>query len=354
MGGSLGLAIRSSNPSIRVIGVDQPGILETALKRGAISEGHQTMSDAVCDADITFIATPPAASLNVLKNIALRVKSGSIVSDMSSVKCPIEKIAGQSLPDDVLFVGGHPMTGSEKVGIRYADALLFENATYVLCPGPIADGLNNIYSRFTSLLSSTGARLLEMDAQKHDRIAARVSHVPQLLSVLLVNLASRSRKTDPELLDLAAGGFRDMTRIASSPFPMWKDILDGNRHEILQALKSFEKSLSGLRQNISSLNFEAIRECFRDAEHARDFISVDRKGFLHPLADVYVVTSDRPGALVDITGALFRAELSIKDIELLRIREGTGGTFRIGFDTSPEADSAVEVLSNNGFSAYRL
>jgi len=353
MGGSLGLALRNADPTLTITGVDSSETLAVALQRGAITHGEARVEDAVKEADFVVIATPSSTGLSVLKELSKHVKEGAVVTDMCSVKGPIVALAKKALPDSVLFVGGHPMTGSERSGIRYADGLLFENATYVLCCAPESKASEG-YHRLAQLISLTGARILELDAEKHDRIAARVSHLPQLLSVLLVNTAGRARKSDPETLSLAAGGFRDMTRIASSPFPMWRDILEENREEVGLALTQMEADISQLKTNLSDLDFEAIREQFHQAEQTRDFIPSDRKGFLKPLSDVFVFTSDRPGALVDITSTLFNASLSIKDIELLRIREGTGGTFRLGFHESTEADQAVSALIENGFSAYRL
>ena len=355
MGGSMGLALRAADPTIEVIGVDSESTLEAALSRGAISRGTSDMLTAVSEADVILISAPPEPSLFILEQIKGHVKPGAVVSDMCSVKTPIVEKADSLFSEDVLFVGGHPMTGSERNGIRHANGVLFENATYVLCCDKThRERLPQAYARLTMLLSHSGARIIEMSAQKHDRIAARVSHLPQLLSVLLMNLASSSRDRDPELLLLAAGGFRDMTRIASSPYPMWRDILMENQTEVVSALEELENQLSTLRSKIASSDFEFVGQRFHDAEQTRDFIPIDRKGFLKPLADVFVFTSDRPGALVEITTSLFKADLSIKDIELLRIREGTGGTFRLGFHTATEANKAVEVLNGTGISAYRL
>ena len=355
MGGSMGLALRAADPSIEVIGVDSESTLEAARSRDAISHGATDLRVAVSDADVILICTPPEPSLSILEQIRGHVKPGTVISDMSSVKTPIVDLASRLFGDDVLFVGGHPMTGSERNGIRHANGVLFENATYVLCcDEKHKQQLPEAYVRLTTLISLSGARIIQMSAQKHDRIAARVSHLPQLLSVLLMNLASNSRAQDPELLLLAAGGFRDMTRIASSPYPMWQDILMENQREVVKALEELESQLTTLKNRIASSDFEFVGQCFHEAEQTRDFIPIDRKGFLKPLADVFVFTSDRPGALVDITTSLFKADLNIKDIELLRIREGTGGTFRLGFHTAVEANRAVEVLSGTGISAYRL
>jgi prephenate dehydrogenase len=352
MGGSLGLALREHNPQLDITGWDAADTLDTALRLGAINRAAESLEEAVRDADLVILATPLNTAVGLLEDMAPFLPAGAWVHDLCSVKKPIADAAERYLPSNV-HVGGHPMTGSEKAGIRHADPALYENATYVLCP-PDEPIDTQRYQSLQSLLQSTGARLIEMTPEAHDRVASRVSHLPQMLSVLLVNLAADSRSRDPEVLRLAAGGFRDMTRIASSPFRMWSDILEGNREEAVAALRSFSDHLTELTRDLEAGNLDAIGERFRGAEQTRNFIPADSKGFLKPLADVFVFTPDRPGALVELTTTLYRAELSIKDIELLRIRENTGGTFRLGFDTASEAEKAVSALQTAGFTAYRL
>ena len=352
MGGSLGLSLKVARPEVQVTGWDMPGALETALQRGAIDRAAVSLQDAVEGADVVVLATPLSATLSIVEDLKGHISPEVWIHDLCSVKGPVADHVETHLGHD-RFLGGHPMTGSEKSGIRSADAALYENATYVLCAG--ADMPRDAsFEALVRLLEATGALLLELDADVHDRIAAHVSHVPQLLSVLLVNLADNACKKDPDVLRLAAGGFRDMTRIAGSPFPMWEDILDANRAEVQGALHSFRDLLNALIEDLDQTRFAAIGERFHSAEQTRDFIPSDGKGFLKPLADVFVFTADRPGALVALTGALHQAELSIKDIELLRIRENRGGTFRLGFETSEEAQQAIKVLSEAGFTAYRL
>lgn len=352
MGGSLGLALKSVRPDLRIRGWDAPGSLEMARQRGAIDVAAPDLEACVRGADLVILATPLSATMQIIDDLAGLLEPETWLHDLCSVKGPVADRVEASLGHD-RFLGGHPMTGSEKSGIRFADGALYENATYVLCPGP---GMprDASFEAVLDLLGSTGARLLELDTQVHDRIAAHVSHVPQLLSVLLVNLADQAKRQDPDVLRLAAGGFRDMTRIAGSPFPMWEDILAANGSEITAALRAFQELLADLLKDMDAQDFPEIGSRFHQAEQTRDFIPTDGKGFLKPLADVFVFTADRPGALVALTSALYDAELSIKDIELLRIRENRGGTFRLGFDTSDEAVRAISVLTEAGFTAYRL
>lgn len=352
MGGSLGLALRERHQEVQITGWDAADTLETALRRGAITKAASSLQEAVQQTELVILATPLNTAINLMEEMAPWLPADAWIHDLCSVKKPVAEAARRFLPDHT-HVGGHPMTGSEKAGIRHADAALYENATYVVCP-PEGGVDPAKYASLQSILQSTGARLLEMTPEAHDRVASRVSHLPQMLSVLLVNLAAESRQQDPEVLRLAAGGFRDMTRIASSPFRMWSDILEGNREEASAALEAFSTLLADMAKDLHAGNLDAIGERFRVAEQTRNFIPADSKGFLKPLADVFVFTPDRPGALVELTTTLFQANLSIKDIELLRIRENTGGTFRLGFDTAQEAEQAVAALQAAGVTAYRL
>lgn len=351
MGGSLGLAIRSRFPSLTVAGWDDPATLQTAVRNGAISRAGTTLANAVQHADLIVVCTPVGAALDVLDELAEHVPDRCVITDIGSVKRPIAQHAERVLPASVLFVGGHPMTGSEKSGVEHANALLYENATWIVTPPP---GDDPRYHSLVSFLGQLDARIMELPADRHDAIAARVSHLPQLLAVLLVNAISADRTTYPELLEMAAGGFRDMTRIASSPFAMWRDILATNDREIHAVLSSFSDRLHTLSTAIRDGDLPSIAASFNDAEQTRDFVPSDRKGFLHPLSNIYVFADDKPGALVRITSTLFTARINIRDIELLRIREGTGGTFRLGFVSPEHALSAVDALTDVGIRAYRL
>jgi prephenate dehydrogenase len=248
------------------------------------------------------------------------------------------------------------MAGKEHNGVAYADALLFENATYVLCPpsGYDTETFAETFSDFVELIQQTGARVLVLDPQRHDRIAATVSHVPQLVAVALMNLAARSDEEDGAFLRMGAGGFRDMTRIASSPFGMWGDILDANHEAVATALDQLIEILRSQQRELQKPSSARLANDFEAARAVRRTIPKDMKGFLRPLVDVYVYAIDRPGFLAHLTRTLYDAGLNIKDMELLKIREGTGGTFRVSFADGTDADRGVETLNANGYTAYRL
>jgi prephenate dehydrogenase len=347
IGGSLGLALKASGSDIVVCGCDEADVLKVALRRGAIDTLAATPEKAVADADIVVLATPLASALKVLPRIAPHLKVNAVVTDVGSVKQPIGQHASRHLPEHVSFVGGHPMTGSEKRGIEHADALLFENAVYALCPQTsTAAGFEAV----STMVETVGARVLVLEAKAHDTAAARISHIPQLLAICLVNQMAG----DAVSAQLAAGGFRDMTRIASSSFSMWRDIIVANQGSILDELARFSASLERLRNRIAESDMDAVEARFQMASDLRSTVPASSKGFLKPLSDVFVYTSDQPGALLRITGTLSDQNADIKDIELLKIREGTGGTFRLGFSGDEAAENAVDILSRAGFHAYRL
>lgn len=354
IGGSLGLVWKKRLTGIHIIGFDNKSVLDAARRRGAIDTSAASLEEAVREADVVVLAAPLGTIVATLRDIVPFLKPGALVTDVGSVKRPVLDQAIEVLPKHAVFVGGHPMAGSERRGVEYADAFLFENATYVLCPKDDVEDLTQDQPQFVELIRATGARLLVLDADRHDRIAATVSHLPQMIAVALITYAADRNEHDDAFLKLAAGGFRDMTRIASSPFEVWRHILVANHGPILDALAGCMTTLQKLRGRLGTEDLDALEQSFHAARTARESIPRDTKGFLHPLADVYVYAEDRPGELLSIARILHQSSLNIKDIELLKIREGTGGAFRIGFADSRSAEAAVDALAAADYHAYRL
>ena len=201
-----------------------------------------------------------------------------------------------------------------------------------------------------ALLKSIGARVLTMDAREHDRVAAAISHLPQLIAVSLMDNAARKNERNPAFLQLAAGGFRDMTRIASSPFYVWKDILSNNRDETRRALREFEKLLEQFRKGLYQSSLSDVGKKFLRAKSFRDSIPKNTKGFIHSLHDLFVWVDDKPGTLATMTAALFRSGININDIELLKVREGQGGTFRLSFEVCGNGTFGGEIAAGKRLS----
>lgn len=339
MGGSLALAIRRFCPEIETVGIDFLQVLEKARKLGAIDRGYPPaqLEEGVAEADYVFLATPIRKIIRLIKEVSPLLKEGAVISDLGSTKAEICQAAERSVPNDVCFIGGHPLSGSEGRGIDHADPFLFQNAFYILTP---LEGVDEQAERLAHLLERLGAIILYLDPQAHDRIVAYTSHLPQLLAVGLTNLVG-----EEGYLHMAAGGFRDLTRVASSPYEIWEEILGTNIAPIQEALDALIRELSMLRERLGG---GGLREGFAEAARRRAGIPRNSKGFLGAFPRITVLVPDRPGALAEITAALAKDGINIKDIELLKVREWVGGTFQLHFETRDEAQQAAKIL--NGIS----
>ena len=345
IGGSLGLAIRRKNENTKVIGVSSSAAIKSALEIGAITEGcgYEELGNAVRYADLIFLCTPINRIKGLLTTLSSSLEPGILVTDVGSTKRVIGHHARDVLPEGVHFIGGHPMTGSEKRGVNAADPFLFQNAIYVLCPA--VNVPEELVKHFSDFLNEIGARVVIMDAELHDSIAAAVSHLPQMIAVTLVNMVGKETTDSAPYLQLAAGGFRDMTRIASSPFSMWDDICNTNADAIKKAVDTFIDNLSCLKDLIGT---KALGDDFEKANSTRANIPKDTKGFVKTLFEVLVVVEDKPGIIAQIASELARENINIKDIEILKVREGEGGTLRLAFDLEEEALGVVELLNRIG------
>ena len=352
IGGSLAMAWKERRPDLTIMGWDRPDVLASAQERGIVDKVAPSMKDTVVQADVVVLATPLATIEALIQELAGWLRPNTIVTDVGSVKTPILAAVQQHWEADQVFIGGHPMAGSEQGGLANADAFLFENASYVLCPGRHRD--TSAYHSVAELVEATGARVLKMDAARHDYAAACISHVPQMLAIALMGLATPREQSDEAILQLAAGGFRDMTRIASSPYSLWEPILRANKKDINTALSELIDKLAAMKDVLEQEKMAELAPLFEQARSVRETIPKAFKGFVDPLADVYVYAKDHPGVLSHITSTLFNDNISIKDIELLKVREGTGGAFRLSFLDDQTANAAVATLEAAGCRAYRL
>lgn len=334
IGGSLAKAFKSANQDIFISAFDKAEVISSALDEKVIDEKINSIEDSSV-ADFIFICFPADLSLSYLENLAPVIKQNSIISDVCGLKQVFDE-KWNSLQSKGEYAGGHPMTGKEEGGYKNSDPLLFENAVYILADKKISSPL---YPQLIELIKTTGARIKFLSPALHDKIIAFVSHLPQLLAVTLVNSIP-----DDSFLDFAAGGFRDMTRIASSKFEIWEPILRLNEKSISIAMEEFENHLKNIRSSY------AKGEYFESARKRRDEIPKNTKGFISSLYDLYVFVKDEPGVLSRITTAAFEAGINIKDIELLKIREGTGGTFRLSFASLEVRDRAKNIFIELGFS----
>ncbi len=347
IGGSLAAALKRKKLAVKIIGIDHKDVIDKALSQGLINQGYELnlIDKALEEAELIILATPIKGILELLSTIGDIIKNAALVTDVGSTKDEIVYAAHKYLPDGVHFLGGHPMTGAEKSGLDNADPFLFENAVYILTENqsvPI-----ELVEKLVNTLEAVGAKIIFLPAKLHDEIAAVVSHLPQILAVTLMQYASRLNLDNSVYLKLAAGGFRDMTRVASSPYAVWADILKSNKENIVSTIEQFIDELTTVKEML--LIPGKMESLFAKAAKNRLSIPKDTRGFLKPQYDISVVVEDTPGVFASISSTLFNEKINIKDVEVLKIREGDGGTMRLAFESETDRERAIAHLLNIGF-----
>jgi prephenate dehydrogenase len=271
IGGSLGLALKEKKPNFKIVGIDKQEIIEKAIARGAIDEGTVNLEKGIKEADIVIIATPVKTIINLLTQINPFLKKGCIVTDTGSTKQQIVRKANKVLSKDIFFIGGHPMAGSEEYGIESANPHLFQDKTYILTPTKKSNlvAIENI----SSLIKMIGAKRLILDSLEHDRIVGTVSHLPQIMAVSLINMVSElvQKENNNNYFKAVGEGFKDITRIASSPYKIWEDICDTNQENILEMIQEFRNYLGVIEDKLKNKP-NSLKEEFQKASKLREFL----------------------------------------------------------------------------------
>lgn len=353
IGGSLGLALRRRAGLERVVGYDVDlKMTDAALALGAVDKGALSLQEATAGADVVFLCTPLSAIVPVAREIASMLSPGAILSDVGSTKAQITTAVTKLMPPDVCFVGGHPMAGSERGGIMSADPYLFENAVYVLTP-PTGNEqvVQDAVRRLTDLIQCTGAEVVTMDPKRHDQIVAAVSHLPHAVAACLANAVAPAADKDPALLALAAGGFRDTTRVASGDPKLWVDIFRYNREPVLAQAQLMAAALQAFIAALEADSPSRLENFLQRAKKLRDQVTVSSKGIVKPVTELVVQVADKPGAIAEVAQTLAEHDINIVDIEILRVREGEGGALRIAVSDLPAAQRAVDLLQKRDMMA---
>src|SRR5208282_189609 len=265
LGGSWGLALKRSGFTGRIVGCARRAeTREEALSKGVIDEGFANVAETVHGADLVILATPVAVILDHLPRLQPHLSPQALITDVGSTKRRICERGAELYAQRPLFLGGHPMAGKERSGLENADARLFENARYVLTPAKPEDLDDARVQSFGALVAAVGARPLTSDPATHDLAVAYLSHLPQLLSSGLASLIEEKHTDEDLFLELAASGFRDVTRLADSPYSVWRDICLTNTENIQMALDALIQKL------------ESIRVHLGDRELEREFLAAHR------------------------------------------------------------------------------
>jgi prephenate dehydrogenase len=286
---------------------------------------------------VTFIATPAGA---VAEEAAAALERSGVVTDVAGIKGPI-----LAKVDHPRFIGGHPMAGSEQDGVEGADPDMFEGATWVLTPAANTDP--SAFATVRSAVVTLGANVVELPAARHDDLVALVSHVPHLTAATLMNLAADTALEHATLLRLAAGGFRDMTRIAAGEPAIWPDVCVDNRSAILDGLDRLVGALSQVRDIVASGSRSEMLALLERAREARINLPAGTPS-PETTAEVRVPVPDRPGVLAEVTTLLGEMAINIHDLEIAHSAEGDRGVLVLVVD-AVAAESVRRALLDRGY-----
>lgn len=270
IGGSFALALKEAGVAGRILGFDlDEHNLAQALQLGIIDHACSG-AEELSDADLIFLATPVLAMAAALTAIAPHLKPGAILTDGGSVKGAVISILEPILPPNLHYVPGHPISGTERSGATAAFATLYRGKRCILTPTERTDP--QALAQVTALWQAVGCEVMLMDAEKHDRILAAISHLPHMVAYALVNAVGAYDRYEENILLYSAGGFRDFTRIASSDPTMWRDIALTNRDALLEMIERFEADLAGLKEAIRTADGPALHSYFLRSKLNRDAI----------------------------------------------------------------------------------
>ncbi|SES33661.1 prephenate dehydrogenase [Psychrobacillus sp. OK032] len=346
IGGSLALGLKRNN-DVKIIGYDaNTHALRTAKRIGVIDEMAVYMKDAAGFADIIIFATPVNETIRLMNELShWQLKKHVIVTDTGSTKNEIMKAALTLKEQGITFIGGHPMAGSHKSGVEAARAHLFENAYYLLTPFPNEN--KEEVNILTNLLQVTKAKIVQVNAEEHDHMTAVVSHFPHLVAASLVHQLAGENERYPFTKQLAAGGFRDITRIASSNPIMWRDITVQNRLELSNQLQMWTEEMIRLQNLLLHADEKDIESYFQTAKKVRDELPITAQGAMFTVYDLYVDVPDYPGVISEVTGYLAKDRISITNLRIVETRVDVFGILVISFQTIEDRAKAVECIAKN-------
>jgi prephenate dehydrogenase len=253
IGGSFALALKKHGYKGTIVGSDREAVLQRALARGVVDRAVDRPEEAISGSDLVLLAAPVGAIVDLIERIGPLLPPDALLSDTGSTKAEIVSRAKAVFGAQAAqrFLGGHPMAGKENSGVEFADATLFDNAVwFLISDGDPAGELTGKAQELRELVKMISARPLQMDVDRHDRLCAWISHLPQMISTALAATLEEEFGDDPELHSIGGRALREMTRISSSSYSMWRDIAHTNTENIQEALLQLEQRLAYIRENL--------------------------------------------------------------------------------------------------------
>ena len=347
IGGSIARGLKRSAPDIQIMAYMRTREkLEQAHADGIVDLILDGVDEHLSECDIIFLCTPVEFNESYLRQIRPFLKEGAIVTDVGSTKTSIHETVA-ALGMESCFVGGHPMAGSEKTGYESSTDHLLENAYYIITPTPHTPA--SYTDRMVDVAKAIGALPLVLDYHRHDFIVAAISHLPHLIASSLVNLVHDCDSEDQMMKRLAAGGFKDITRIASSSPVMWEQICMTNTENILVLLKRYITSLESICDALENHNGDAIYKMFEESGKYRSTFPNRGQGPIERDYSFCVDVLDEPGSISVLSAILAAKGISVKNIGINHSREEGEGALRISFYKEDKKNEAAELLRSHNY-----
>src|SRR3984957_4819401 len=276
IGGSLGLALRERKFTGRIVGCDREAALAKAKKRGAIDDGTTEPGDAVRGSQVIVLATPVLAIVDLIERLGPVLPAKALLTDVGSTKTAVVERAVKVFGKNAgkRFLAGHPMAGKESSGVDYAAADLFQGAVWCLTPLAGQNLNEGLFAEFSGWIDQIGARIAMLPAEEHDRLCAWISHVPQMISTALAAALVEEFGAEAPLLLAGGRALQEMTRIAASPYSMWRDVAVSNKKNLETALWKVEQRLAHIRENLAT---RQLAEEFEQAHALRKSVPKKRE-----------------------------------------------------------------------------
>lgn len=350
IGGSLAKAIKYYYPLATVMAHTRSRrTTDYALAEGIIDEAYDHVSREFSRCDYIFLCAPVEANAAYLAQLKPLLKESCILTDAGSTKTDIHEHVA-ALDMEAYFVGGHPMAGSEKTGIENAKRLLLENAYYIITPS--AKVSEDKVKKYTELVASLKALPLVLDYHEHDFVTAAISHLPHIIASTLVNLVHDEDTPNETMRTVAAGGFKDITRIASSSPEMWEQICTTNAGNIITVLDAYIKSLENVRSHLKGRDGAAIHQLFADSREYRNSFSDLPSGPLKKVYMLYCDMVDEAGGIAALAALLAKGGISLRNIGIVHNREFEEAVLRVEFYEEEALKKAVELLRKYHYTVY--
>lgn len=350
IGGSIARGIRRVFPNYKIIGLDEEQeTMQKALKEGIIDTIATDCKRDFSDCSYVFLCAPVQYNIIYLKDLKDSIRKDCILTDVGSVKGEIHKKIEELGMEDC-FIGGHPMVGSEKAGFSYSSDRLVENAYYFITPtGQVSE---EKVREFTGFIEELGALTIILNYEQHDAFTAAISHVPHIIAAELVHIV-KGMDTDQGILkQLAAGGFKDITRIASSSPVVWEQISLSNKGNIKKLLTRARNHIDEIIEALDSEDHRYLNDYFKEAGEYRDSVPDSAIGLMEKNYEIFIDIPDEPGTIATTTTLLALNHVSIKNIGIIHNREFEEGVFKIMLYDEESAKKAKKILRDKNYMIY--